>query len=92
MHAKDSDMIRQAFKQVGLGLPVDGSQDHDIKIKDFPDVQVGNWKDWQPTKGGIEELQSNLTTEEVEKLASEIHVDDDDDVVDMDGTIIVDIE
>jgi hypothetical protein len=42
MHTEDSDMIRQAFKQVGLGLPVDGNQDHDIKIKDFPDVQVGN--------------------------------------------------
>ena len=48
MHAEDSDMIRQAFKQVGLGLPIDGSQDHEIKIKDFPEVQVGNWRDWQP--------------------------------------------
>jgi hypothetical protein len=45
MHAKDSDMIRQAFVQVRLGLPIDGSRDHKIKIKDFPDVQVGNWKD-----------------------------------------------
>jgi hypothetical protein len=50
MHAQDSDMIRQAFVQVGLGLPIDGSRDHEIKIKDFPDVQVGNWKDWQPRK------------------------------------------
>ena len=38
MHAKDSDMIRQAFVQVGLGLPIDGSRDHEIKIKDFLDV------------------------------------------------------
>jgi hypothetical protein len=45
-------------------------QDYDIQIKDFSDVQVGNWKDWQP-KGGKEDLQSNLTPE-VEKLASEI--------------------
>jgi hypothetical protein len=52
MHAKDGDMIRQAFRQVGLGLPINGRQDHEIKIKDFPNVQVGNWKDWQPTKGG----------------------------------------
>ena len=83
-------MIRQAFKQVGLGLPIDGSQDHEIKIKDFPEVQVGNWTYWQPTKDG-DELQSNLTPEEVEKLASEIPVDDDD-VVDMDETIIVEVE
>jgi hypothetical protein len=44
MYAEDSDMIRQAFVQVGLGLLIDGSRDHEIKIKDFPDVQVGNWK------------------------------------------------
>jgi hypothetical protein len=93
MHAADGDMIRQDFKQVGLGLPIDGSQDHDIKIKDFPDVRVGNWKDWQPTKGvNVEELQSNLTPEEVEKLASDITISDEDDVVDMDETIVVDVE
>jgi hypothetical protein len=39
MHAENSDMIGQAFK-VRLGLLVDGSQDHDIKIKGFPDVLV----------------------------------------------------
>jgi hypothetical protein len=38
MHTKDSEMIRQAFKQVRLGLPVDSSRDYKIKIKDFPDV------------------------------------------------------
>ena len=38
MYAKNSDIIRLAFKQVGLGLPVNGSQDHEIKIKDFPEV------------------------------------------------------
>jgi hypothetical protein len=47
--------------------------------------------DWQPIKGG-DELQSNLTPEEVEILVSKIVVDDDDDVVDVDGTIIVDVE
>ena len=89
MHAKDSDMIQQAFVQVRLGLPIDRSRDHEIKIKDFPDVKVGNWKDWQP-KG--EELQSNLTLDEVEALASSMLVDDSDDVVDSGETIIVDVE
>jgi hypothetical protein len=89
MHTEDGDMIRQAFRQVGLGLPIDGSQDHEIKIKDFPEVQVGNWKDWQPIKGhDSTELQSNLTAEEVEKLASEIPIDDND-LIDMEETIVV---
>jgi hypothetical protein len=39
-----------------------------------------------------DKLESNLTPEEVEKLESEITVDDDDDVLDMDGTIRVDVE
>jgi hypothetical protein len=89
MHVKDSDMIQKAFVQVGLGLPVDGSQDHEIKIKDFPGVQVGNWRDWQPKEG---EDMSNLTLEEVEVLASSITVDDSDDIVDSGETIIVDVE
>jgi hypothetical protein len=95
MHAEDGDMIRQAFVQVGLGLPIDGSRDHEIKIKDFPDVQVGNWKDWQPKeaiKGEGEDMQSNLTPEEVETLASRILVDDGDDIVDFEETIVVDVE
>jgi hypothetical protein len=91
MHAEDSDMM-QAFQQVGLGLPIDGSRDHELKIKDFPDVQVGNWMNWQPIKGEGDELQSNLTQEEVETLASEILVDDGDDIVDLEGTIVVEVE
>jgi hypothetical protein len=52
--------------QVRLGLPIDGSRDYEIKITDFPDVQVGNWRDWQP-KEAIEgeDIQSDLTLEEV---------------------------
>jgi hypothetical protein len=92
MHAEDREMLRQIFEQVGLGLPIDGSQDHKIKIKDFLGVEVGNWKDWRPTEGGdSEELQSNLTPEEVEKLSSAIPIDDEDDIVDMDETIVVDV-
>jgi hypothetical protein len=61
---------------------------------DFPDVQMGNWRDWQPSneaiKGEREDIQSNLTPEEVEVLASSITVDDD--IVDSGETVIVDIE
>jgi hypothetical protein len=35
MHAEDGETIREAFRYVGLGLPIDRSQDHDIKIKDY---------------------------------------------------------
>jgi hypothetical protein len=98
IHKEDGDMIRRAFKQVGLGLPIDGSRDHEIKIKDFLEVEVGNWKDWKPTKaqkGDAEDLQSNLTPEEVEKLASVIPIDDDDGMEDMevdgDDTIVVEM-
>jgi hypothetical protein len=52
--------------------------------------------DWQPRETiqrEGEELQSNLTLEEVEKLASEVPVgDDDDDIVGLEETIIVDVE
>jgi hypothetical protein len=91
MYTEDSDMIRQAFVQVGLGLPTDGSRDHEIKIKDFPDVQVGNWRDWQPKEAEKEDIQSNLTPEEVEILASRLPVDNSDDIIDSGETIIVDI-
>ena len=86
-------MIRQAFAQVGLGLPIDGSRDHEIKIKDLPDVQVDNWRDWQSREAREgEDIQSNLTPEEVEALASSMLVDDDDDIIDFKETIVVDIE
>ena len=86
-------MIQQAFVQVRLGLPIDGSRDHEIKIKDFLDVQVGNWRDWQPKEAREgEDIQSNLTPEEVEVLASSITADDSDDIVDSGETIIVDVE
>ena len=92
MYTEDSDMIRQAFVQVRLGLLTDGSRDHEIKIKDFPDVQVGNWKDWQPREAREEEdIQSNLTPEEVEILASRLLVNDSDDIINSGETIIVDI-
>jgi hypothetical protein len=89
MPIEDSHMIRQAFVQVGLGLPIDGSRDSEIKIKDFPGVQVGNWKDWQSRQG---EDMSNLGLEEVVVLASKVLVDDSDDIVDSGETIMVDIE
>ena len=50
---------------------------------------MGNWKDWQPREAEKEDIQSNLTLEEVEILASRMPVDDSDDGGE---TIIVDVE
>jgi hypothetical protein len=38
------------------------------------------------------ELQSNLTLEEVEELESEVPIGDDDEIVDLEETIVVDVE
>jgi hypothetical protein len=50
MHQEDSDIICRAFERVGLGLPIDGSQDHKIRIKDFINVEVGDWKELEASK------------------------------------------
>ena len=36
----DSKSIRQAFRDVGLALPIDSSRDNEIKIKDILDLEV----------------------------------------------------
>jgi hypothetical protein len=53
---------------------------------------MGNWMDWQlreAIKGEGEELQSNLKVEEVEKLASEVPIGDDDEIVDFEETTVL---
>ena len=66
LHKYDSDLIQQTFMDLGLSLLVDGSRDNEIKIKDLPDIEVGDWKSWAPTKGCIQPtdqlLQSQLDT------------------------------
>jgi hypothetical protein len=91
MHQEDSDMIRGAFEKVGLGLPIDGSQDHKISIIDFPGIKVGDWKSWKPVNEEDNgELQSNLTSTEVEKLAiTLINPCDDNEEYNEDDTIVV---
>ena len=38
-----SELIRKTFCQVGLSLAVDESEDHELWLKDIPDVQIGDW-------------------------------------------------
>ena len=42
-HLTKSEIIRRVFRQVGLSLPVDGTSDSELKIKGFPEVEVGDW-------------------------------------------------
>ena len=43
-----SDLIKKAFKQCGIGLPVDGSADHDVKIKGLPTASFEGWQGYKP--------------------------------------------
>lgn len=47
----DSESICQVFRNVGLALPINGSRDNEIKIKDLLRIKVGNWQDWAPSQG-----------------------------------------
>ena len=72
LHKYNSESIRQAFRDVGLSLPTDGSQDDKIKIKDLPSIEVGNSQDRALKKGAEqpsdegEVMMSNRTLQEVE--------------------------
>lgn len=43
-HETHSESIQKSFRQVGLSLAVDGSEDEELKIRDLPALQVGDWK------------------------------------------------
>jgi len=62
LHRYDSKVIRQAFRDVGLALLVDGSQDDKIKIKDLPSIKVGNWQDWTLTEGVDQPFNKGVIT------------------------------
>lgn len=38
------DAIIACFKNVGLSLAVDGSEDHLLKVRDCPNLTVGDWQ------------------------------------------------
>lgn len=70
LHRERKDMIVKAFRQVGLTLPIDGSQDSEIKIKDLPDIGVGDWHE-----GGID---CNLNRMGKTSDGSDINLDADE--------------
>lgn len=62
-HLDKGDLIRKVFRKVGLSLPVDGSCDHELDIKGFSGLEIG---DWHADYGVIDE-------------AADISIDNDDD-------------
>ena len=43
LHKDHQDAIINTFRNVGLSLPTDGSQDHELSIRDLPNIIVGDW-------------------------------------------------
>jgi hypothetical protein len=43
LYEKYKDLIIQTFRNVGLSLNPDGSEDSELKIRDLPDIEVGDW-------------------------------------------------
>lgn len=59
LHAKQSELIRQTFRKLGLSLPVDGSEDEEISIKDMPNIEVGDWKLKDPDDDNKQDVQDS---------------------------------
>ena len=66
------DAIIACFKNVGLSLAVDGSENHLLKVRDCPSLTVG---DWQKAPGGTAENPAVIN----EDGESTIEVDGNED-------------
>ena len=69
LHKDHGELIRQTFRRVGLSLAVDGSEDREIKVKDIPDIEVGDW-------------HLNLPASMQEDVYNALDPDGTDDVID----------
>lgn len=49
------ELVKGVFRKVGLALPVDGSADHELDIKGFSGIEIGDWK-----RGDLDALESDL--------------------------------
>ena len=79
-----SELIRKTFRQVGLSLAVDGSEDHELWIKDIPDVQVGDWTRRPEEISNLAAIGEDEEEEEEEKDDDEEEKDDDEEEKDDD--------
>jgi len=42
-HSTKSHLISTSFRKLGLSLPIDGSSDHELDIKGFSELEIGDW-------------------------------------------------
>lgn len=78
------DLVKRIFRKVGLSLPIDGSADHELDIKGFQQINIGDWKqtagsDDDNTRVGIEFGSLSSEADQLYQLAeiSEDHDDND---------------
>jgi len=43
-HAEKGEVIQRSFRKVGLTLPIDGSLDHELDVKGFMGLEIGDWR------------------------------------------------
>jgi hypothetical protein len=44
VYLEHKDAIIACFKNVGLSLLIDGSEDHLLKVRDCPNLTIGDWQ------------------------------------------------
>ena len=69
MYMEHSSLICQTFRNLGLSLAVDGSEDDELSVKDIPGITVGDWKlsTGQEDIQEVEEPDTTDNSEEVQK-------------------------
>ena len=72
-HEESSDVIRRAFRKLGLSLAIDGSEDDELHVEDLPGIEVGNWR-----RNNEEEIE---TAERIDERADEGTNDETNKVV-----------
>ena len=43
-HQEKAEIIRCVFRKIGLALPINGSADHELDIKGFTGLEIGDWR------------------------------------------------
>ncbi|KAG0131749.1 hypothetical protein HOY82DRAFT_607667 [Tuber indicum] len=72
-HNEKGEVICRSFRKVGLALPIDGSLDHELDIKGFAGLEIGNWRqDLGPLSH--RSTMGNVEYQEIEFVSTELEV------------------
>ena len=75
-HEDNQEVIKQTFRDVGLTLAIDGSEDKQLKIRDLPDLVVGDWQRLDE-KNDDSEAEDGEADEDIGEEDESSHVDAD---------------